>query len=98
MGLGGLGWFCGEKGRSHRWIRVQARSLTALWMGIMEGIVRARVSVLEVEDLLEVVGRDCGLCLCRTAEKNWCSEGYIQLPEAWGPVSVSELEGGEVGG
>jgi hypothetical protein len=37
--LGGL------KGRSQAWIRDQARSLTALWMGIMVGMVLARVVV-----------------------------------------------------
>ena len=68
----------GEKGLSHSWIRVQARSLTALWMGMMEGIVWARESVAlgEEEDEGEAAAeRVCGLCFRRTAVKNWCSEG-----------------------
>lgn len=67
----------GEKGRSHCWISVQARSLTALWMGIMEGMVWARVEVFEGDVGLGwgVVERASGLCLRRTAVKNWCSEG-----------------------
>lgn len=80
----------GEKGRSHSWISDHARSLTALWMGITEGMVRARwvsadwegfaavvVGVLVVVvGLGEVVARRAeGLCLRRTAVKNCCSEG-----------------------
>lgn len=39
----------------------------------------------------EDVGREF---LRRTAVKNWCSEGYIQLPVVGSePVSVSEFEG-----
>lgn len=73
FGVGFWFWFWGsgggtvEKGRSHCWIRVQARSLTALWMGIMEGIVRARESESAVDVVDGEVGRVCGLCLRRTA-------------------------------
>lgn len=89
QGIGSCGVFLaggrcegeGEKGRSHCWIRVHARSFTALWMGIMEGIVWARESVGEEESAAaDVVGeaeaeRVCGLCFRRTAVKNWCSDG-----------------------
>ncbi len=81
-GVGTLGCW-GEKGRSHSWMRDQARSLTALWMGIMEGMVRARWVSADWEEVVVVVvvlvdagvRRVDGLCLRRTAVKNCCSEG-----------------------
>jgi hypothetical protein len=70
------------KGRSQAWIRDQARSLTALWIGIMEGMVLARVVVAvgvavcwEEEVVLLVLERVDGLCLRRMAVKNCCSDG-----------------------
>ena len=75
------------KGRSQAWIRDQARSLTALWMGIMVGMVLARV-VVEVSVvvviawgeelvlvLVLVLERVDGLCLRSIAVKNCCSDG-----------------------
>jgi len=71
------------KGRPEAWIRDQARSLTALWMGIMVGMVLARV-VVEVsvvvviawgEELVLVLERVDGLCLRNIAVKNCCSDG-----------------------
>lgn len=65
---GGGGGRGGENGFSHCWIRDQARSLTALWIGMMEGMVRASESAGEGPVL--VVERLSGLCLRRTAVKN----------------------------
>jgi hypothetical protein len=75
------------KGRSQAWIRDQARSLTALWMGIMVGMVLARV-VVEVSAVVVVacgedgvpmpvlvLERADGLCLRIMAVKNCCSDG-----------------------
>lgn len=86
QGVSLLGWRrCGEgeKGRSHSWIRHQARSLTALWMGMMEGIVAAREEVAlalalaeEEEEEEAAAGRRLsGSCLRSTALKNCCSDG-----------------------
>lgn len=83
QGVSLLGWRrCGEgeKGRSHSWIRHQARSLTALWMGMMEGIVAAREEValalaLAEEEAAAPERRLSGLCLRSTALKNCCSDG-----------------------
>ena len=50
---------------SHALIRCQARSLTALWMGMMAGMVVASWAV----------GVSGVACLRMMAVKNWCSEG-----------------------